>query len=477
MAAPLTEPSLLGSLLADRYEVRAPLGSGGMGEVFEAVDRVLGRTVAIKVLRPELAADERFLARFRREASMAARLAHVGIVSVHDIAEQAGRTFIVMEFVSGRTIAAITSDDHALEAGRVARIGAAAARALAHAHDRGVVHRDVSPANVMVTADGTVKILDFGIAALMQRSGSADRTALMQRSGSATPSAAGSRGTVAYLAPEVLRGGPVDARADVYALGAVLRELTWVIDEPHDRLDEVLDRATAPEPRARYISAAAFAEALDGVSDRSVSPASQRTLDLSRRSGDLTSPIVRTATRPLGAADAAIPPAMAPVLQPGFAPMVTPVPGVPVPGGRPRRVARAMAILALVVSALGGAIVLGQAFGSMSAPQVATVAGPEPVPAPADLVATASCDGLFSTRVDLTWSGEAPVKGYEISRGSGTDDRALITRVRGVHTDAYRDPELGVDASYAYRIRAFAGLRVSEWSNVAEVDTPFLCLT
>ena len=465
MSAPLTEPSLLGSLLADRYEVLAPLGSGGMGEVFEAVDRVLGRTVAIKVLRPELAADERFLARFRREASMAARLAHVGIVSVHDIAEQAGRTFIVMEFVSGRTIADITSDDHALDAGRVARIGAAAARALAHAHDRGVVHRDVSPANVMVTADGTVKILDFGIAALMQRSGSA------------TPSAAGSRGTVAYLAPEVLRGGPVDARADVYALGAVLRELTRVIDEPHDRLDEVLDRATAPEPRARYISAAAFAEALDGVSDRSVSPASQRTLDLSRRSGDLTSPIVRTATRPLGAADAAIPPAMAPVLQPGFAPMVAPVPGVPVPGGRPRRVARAMAILALVGSALGGAIVLGQAFGSMSAPQVATVAGPDPVPAPADLVATASCDGLFSTRVDLTWSGEAPVKGYEIWRGSGTDDRALNTRVRGVHTDAYRDADLGVDASYAYRIRAFAGLRVSEWSNVAEVDTPFLCLT
>jgi len=489
MSAPLTEPSLLGSLLADRYEVLAPLGSGGMGEVFEAVDRVLGRTVAIKVLRPELAADERFLARFRREASMAARLAHVGIVSVHDIAEPAGRTFIVMEFVSGRTIADITSDDHALDAGRVARIGAAAARALAHAHDRGVVHRDVSPANVMVTADGTVKILDFGIAALMQRSGSADRTALMQRSGSAdrtalmqrsgsaTPSAAGSRGTVAYLAPEVLRGGPVDARADVYALGAVLRELTRVIDEPHDRLDEVLDRATAPEPRARYISAAAFAEALDGVSDRSVSPASQRTLDLSRRSGDLTSPIVRTATRPLGAADAAIPPAMAPVLQPGFAPMVAPVPGVPVPGGRPRRVARAMAILALVGSALGGAIVLGQAFGSMSAPQVATVAGPDPVPAPADLVATASCDGLFSTRVDLTWSGEAPVKGYEIWRGSGTDDRALNTRVRGVHTDAYRDADLGVDASYAYRIRAFAGLRVSEWSNVAEVDTPFLCLT
>ena len=105
MSAPLTEPSLLGSLLADRYEIRAPLGRGGMGEVFEAVDRRLGRTVAIKVLRPELAADDRFLARFRREAATAAGLAHVGIVSVHDIGDDAGRTFIVMEFVAGRTLA------------------------------------------------------------------------------------------------------------------------------------------------------------------------------------------------------------------------------------------------------------------------------------------------------------------------------------------------------------------------------------
>ena len=107
MSAPLTAPSLLGSLLANRYEIRAPLGRGGMGEVFEAVDRRLGRTVAIKVLRPELAADDRFLARFRREAATAAGLAHVGIVSVHDIGEDAGRTFIVMEFVAGRTLADI----------------------------------------------------------------------------------------------------------------------------------------------------------------------------------------------------------------------------------------------------------------------------------------------------------------------------------------------------------------------------------
>ncbi|MDH4113332.1 MAG: protein kinase, partial [Actinomycetota bacterium] len=143
MTAPLTETSPLGSLLAGRYEIRAPLGRGGMGEVFEAVDRRLGRTVAIKLLLPDLAADERFLTRFRWEAATAAGLSHLGIVSVHDIGEDAGRTFIVMEFVAGRTLADIARTSAPLDTHRIARVGSASARALAHAHERGIVHRDV----------------------------------------------------------------------------------------------------------------------------------------------------------------------------------------------------------------------------------------------------------------------------------------------------------------------------------------------
>jgi tRNA A-37 threonylcarbamoyl transferase component Bud32 len=452
MPAPLTDPSLLGSLLADRYEIRAPLGRGGMGEVVEAVDRRLARTVAIKVLHPELADDERFLARFRREAATAARLSHVGIVSVHDIGEDAGRTFIVMELVAGRTLAELGRRD---DASSVARIGAAAARALAHAHDRGVVHRDVSPANIMVTADGTVKVLDFGIA----------------RGPSAT---AASRGTVAYLAPEVLRGETADARADVYSLGMVLRELASDLDDRG--LDTVLARATASEPGARFVSAADLSRALEGLSGASETATPSEAPD--GRAGDRTEPIVRVATRPLATAvsvqrampvHAALPPAR----------------GIAVPrrsrGGHraPRvRIARVAVTAAAALVALGIAVVLGQTVASMSSSRAtASVSGPVPLTPPTGLVATASCDGLFSTGVDLTWTGGPPAKGYEIRRRGGTDGRVLVARVGGGRSSTFRDADLGVDVAYAYRVRALDGPRVSRWSKVAHASTPLFCLS
>jgi hypothetical protein len=450
MAAPLTEPSLLGVLLASRYEIRALLGRGGMGEVFEAVDRRLHRTVAVKVLRPELAADERFLARFRREASTAAGLAHPGIVAVHDVGEDGGRTFIVMEFVAGRTLADLTTEP-ALDSATVARIGGAAARALAHAHDRGVVHRDVSPANVMMTADGAVKVLDFGIA----------RDARSLR-----PDAAATHGTLAYLAPEVIRGGPVDARADVFALGAVLAELTRRTPSPSPELDAVLARATATRPEDRFVSASAMAEALERPVDRAPARAAHAPSDPDGASGR-TAPIPRISTRPL------------PVV--GTTPAgLRPVRGISVPRVRRRgsgRLARTVVGAAIVGIAVGGAVMLVQSFGSLAEPQSATsVVGPPPVPAPDGLAATASCDGLFSTAVDLAWTGATPVKGYEIWRRGGSDGRLLVARLRGAHATVFHDADLGVDASYAYRVRAFDGPRVSEWSNRVEVATPFLCL-
>ncbi|MFN8233666.1 MAG: serine/threonine-protein kinase [Actinomycetota bacterium] len=162
------EPSLrtavgspVGTVLARRYEIRAPLGSGGMGEVFEAVDLQLDRTVAVKILRPELAADRRLVGRFRREARTAARLAHPGIVGVFDVGEQGDRVFIVMEFVPGATFTELARLAP-LPPASVARMGAAIAEALAHAHDRGVVHRDVSPENLMLTADGEASCSTWG---------------------------------------------------------------------------------------------------------------------------------------------------------------------------------------------------------------------------------------------------------------------------------------------------------------------------
>ena len=452
MPAPLTDPSLLGSLLADRYEIRAPLGRGGMGEVVEAVDRRLARTVAIKVLHPELADDERFLARFRREAATAARLSHVGIVSVHDIGEHAGRTFIVMELVAGRTLAELGRRD---DASSVARIGAAAARALGHAHERGVMHRDVSPANIMVTADGTVKVLDFGIA----------------RGPSAT---AASRGTVAYVAPEVLRGETADARADVYSLGMVLRELAGDLGDR--ALADVLDRATSRDPRERFVSAAAFARALEGLAD--ASETTTRADPFVERTGDRTEPIVRVATRPLATAvpvQGAVPVRAALPSARGNAVARRSRGG---PRAPTRRLARVAVAAAAALVALGVAVVLGQTVASMtSARATASVTGPEPLAPPTGLVATASCDGLFSTGVDLSWTGAPPARGYEVRRRGGTDGRVLVARVGGARSSTFRDAGLGVDAAYAYRVRAVDGPRVSQWSEVAHVSTPLFCFS
>ncbi len=455
MSAPLTDASLLGALLAGRYEIRAVLGRGGMGEVFEAVDRRLGRTVAVKVLRPELAADRRFLVRFRREARTAAGLAHPGIVAVYDVGEDAGRTFIVMELVAGRTLGELPSADP-LGAAAVARIGGAAARALAHAHDRGVVHRDISPANVMLTIDEGVKVLDFGIARADGAAHHADARA--------------THGTPAYLAPEVLRGGPVDARADIFALGAVLRELAPA--RSGGELEALVDRATAERACDRFVSASAMADAFERAAAQ-LTPVSAdpgpTAIDASRDSTDRTAPIPRLATRPLPI-HGATPPGLQPVR------------GIAVTRLRHRtrggRFVRIVAAMAIAGSIVGGALMLGPTLASLSAPQATTVSGPEPVPTPEGLAATASCDGLFSTGVDLSWDGTAPVKGYEIWRRGGFERAwTLIARLRGVHSTSFRDIDLGVDTTYTYRVRAFHGPRVSEWSNRVEVSTPFLCFT
>ena len=236
-AHPTSERSLLGSSLVARYELRAVLGRGGMGEVYEAVDRQLNRTVAVKILRPELAADRRFPARFRREARTVAGLSHPGIVAVYDVGEDDGNTFIVMELVAGRTVGDLIESESPLDPGRVARIGMSAAQALAHAHSRGVVHRDVAPGNLMVTSGDEVKVLDFGIARAAR--------------GSVRPSSGTTRGTVAYVAPEQLSGHTPDHRADIYGLGAVLYELaTGRAPFTGATAEEVAERARAEIPIA-----------------------------------------------------------------------------------------------------------------------------------------------------------------------------------------------------------------------------------
>ena len=198
--------------LAGRYELAEVIGRGGMGTVYRAADLVLGRPVAVKLL-PGLPADQdpTSVARFEREARAAAALNHPAVVAVYDAGADEMTRFIVMELVAGRSLESILRDDGPLDPDRAAAIASRVADALAAAHAAGIVHRDIKPANVMVAQDGSVKVLDFGIARAM------DDITLTQN--------ASVLGTAAYMAPEQALGKPADERSDIYSLGCVLYAL------------------------------------------------------------------------------------------------------------------------------------------------------------------------------------------------------------------------------------------------------------
>ncbi len=212
-----------GQLIGGRYRLRHQIARGGMAEVWEAGDDVLGRSVAVKVLLPELAADPSFLERFRREAIAAARLAHPNIVATYDtgvdVSVEGGLAFIVMELVDGRTLKDVLVDRGPLDSPEATTIAAQVAGALHYAHQAGIVHRDVKPANILLCPDGRVKVADFGIAkaALV---GAVGAGADWDLTGTGMVV-----GTAKYLSPEQFEGKPVDRRADVYALGVVLYEM------------------------------------------------------------------------------------------------------------------------------------------------------------------------------------------------------------------------------------------------------------
>ena len=209
-----------GDVLGD-CEILAPLGRGGMGEVYLARDRGLGRQVAVKVLPAAFAGDAARLVRFEREARSASALNHPNICTIHALGQLAdGRRFIVMEHVDGATLRALHRDR--LDVPRALEISRQLAEGLTAAHEAGVVHRDVKPENVMVRADGLVKILDFGLAKIMPESA----MALGEATRSVDASLPGGVvGTVQYMSPEQVRGEAIDARTDIWAVGVVLYEL------------------------------------------------------------------------------------------------------------------------------------------------------------------------------------------------------------------------------------------------------------
>jgi serine/threonine-protein kinase len=199
-------------VLGERYELGEVLGTGGMAEVRRARDIRLGREVAIKLLRPEAARTEEIVSAFRAEAMASARLNHPGIVAVYDVGEAdlggVRRPYLVMEMIEGTPLSALLADGTSLTVERSVEIGVDVCAALAHAHERGVVHRDVTPSNLMIMPNGAVKVTDFGIARAVTRDSEED--------------AGRGYGSVAFISPEQARRRPVDARSDLYSFGCVL---------------------------------------------------------------------------------------------------------------------------------------------------------------------------------------------------------------------------------------------------------------
>ena len=270
-----------GTLLGKRYALTEPIAAGGMGQVWQATDTVLDRTVAVKLLNPALSQQSGFLERFRAEARNSASLHHRNITMVFDYGEDEGSAYLVMELVAGQPLSRLIAEQGPLSPQTAASILIQAASALEAAHQAGVIHRDVKPANIMVTPDGTAKLTDFGISRLVN-------SAPLTQTGEVL-------GTAQYLSPEQVVGHSATASSDIYALGVVGHEMLTGqrpfeaetilatamahMNQPPPPLPDtvpagirnVIGAALAKEPADRPATAAAMAQALR-MPDAAVTP-------------------------------------------------------------------------------------------------------------------------------------------------------------------------------------------------------------
>ena len=416
----VTREAAPGRVLGGRYELGPLLGTGGMASVFEGTDRVLERRVAVKVLHPQIARDPSYVERFRREATIAATLSHPGVVWVFDTGEDQGVRFIVMEHVEGHTLAAEIAREGALAPERTAAIGAAVCDALAAAHARGLVHRDVKPGNIMLDAGGRVKVMDFGIA----RADSADtltKTAMVM-------------GTAAYLSPEQARGERADARSDLYSLGCVLHAM--LTGEPPfsgDSAVAVAGRHLNEDPLPPSRSRRGVPPALDAVVLRALAK------DPADRFPDaraMRAALVEAAGDASPTGEATVPPTLP-----------LPAAGRPTPAHRPdlRRAMRVAAVVGLLLGlvALGYALTSGgeERPGRVTAPPDRPPASIEPEPttepsptptAPPAETALAGLDQLLAAAVAsgqieekaADRVGDHAHKGFERSQ-EGDPDKAI----------------------------------------------------
>jgi tRNA A-37 threonylcarbamoyl transferase component Bud32 len=441
-----------GTLLGGRYEVVRPIGWGGMAEVYLASDRFLARQVAVKVILQRYAEDDRFVARFRREARAAASLGHPNVVAVHDVGVHEGSPFLVMEYVPGRTLTELVRDGGPLPPDRVCEIGEGVARALGAAHAAGIIHRDVKPGNVMVTADGRVKVLDFGIARALRWTPLTDTPAV--------------QGTVEYMAPEYVRGDGADPRSDLYSLGAVLYELAtgkppFSGDSPLQIAYRHLEEAPAPPDAVRQ----GIPSGLSAIIMRL----------LAKHPGDRYRRAEEVAADLTGIHDG------------------RPAATSPLPRGQHTNVLRHAPAAAAEPSRGGWSglrwAIAGGAAVLAAAVAIAAVAlwpederpgrdGPRRVRPVADLSAQATCSGLLSAEVALAWSPTRSrfADGYDVYRSNTSGGQYdLIAFVPGRDSTGYVDDEVAISASYFYLVRATANRGDSVPVQV-QANTPSVCL-
>ncbi|MDQ3106510.1 MAG: serine/threonine protein kinase [Actinomycetota bacterium] len=366
----MTAPSSPSSaLLAARYRLGTTLGSGGMATVYEALDERLERTVAVKILRPDMAARVDVRARFEAEARSAARLTHPNVVAVFDTGEDDGVPFIVMEKLPGETLGdrMAASADEVADSNWVLRVAGDVLGALGAAHAAGTVHRDVKPGNILMAGDGCAKVADFGIAKSLEVAEAADLTSTNQLIG-----------TPAYVAPERILGEPATVRSDLYAMGVVLYEalsgrkpfagttpvatayairhetppaLGTLRPDLPAHVVAAVERAMDREPARRFATAAEMAEALGvdvaGVPTSFLAPDADATV---------TAPAM-SSTQVLPVAAAAVLPLAAPTTTPAPAPVSASASALALlhDGRRLRLVAIAGLVLALVLFGLAAA--------------------------------------------------------------------------------------------------------------------------